>query len=353
MWQRVALFFLDRWTDCDMSGLVQEYKIGSFPLQSGQVLPDARLVYQTFGKLNAARDNAVLFPTWYSSKHEANSWLIGEGRALDPRECFIIVPNLFGNGYSSSPSNTGPSYDRSRFPRVTIYDNVMAQLQLVEGLFKISQLALYIGRSMGAMAAFHWAALFPQKLRGALMLTGASRCAPHNYVFLASLKAALTADNSWQDGEYLSPPLAGMAAFGRIYAAWIYSHDWYRRSHGGTDAAAIERFLQQNWDRTFLNRDANDLLSQIDTWQTGDISANSAFNGDHAVALAAISARCIVMPSQSDLYFRPEDSAREVAMMRNAELRVIASIHGHRAGTAASEPEDVAFVSSAIKELLQ
>lgn len=329
-----------------------EYRLGSFTLQSGAVLSDAKLVYQTYGRLNDARSNAVLFPTWYSSKHEANAWLIGEGRALDPADWFIIVPNLFGNGYSSSPSNMPAPHARTRFPHVTVLDNVMAQRRLVEERFGIEELALYLGRSMGAMAAFHWAALFPDSLRAAMMLTGASRCSAHNYAFLASLKAALTADCTWQDGEYETPPLRGMAAFGRIYAAWIYSQEWYRRGHGGSNPEDVENFLTENWNRTFLDRDANDLLAQIETWQHGDVSRNDRFNGDHAAALGAITARSILMPSASDLYFPPEDNANEAKLMPNAELRVIPSCHGHRAGTAASCPEDIAFVSTAIRELL-
>lgn len=332
---------------------VREHMLGDFVLQSGQVLPDARLVYQTFGKLNTLRDNAVLFPTWYSSKHPANGWLIGKGRALDPEKWFVIVPNLFGNGLSSSPSNASAGAGKAQFPHVSVLDNVVAQRALVTEVFGISRLALYLGRSMGAMAAFHWAALYSDSLRAALMLTGASRCSPHNHVFLAGLKAALTADSAWADGEYSAPPRRGLAAFGRVYAGWIYSQDWYRRGGHDPDATGgVEAFLEQNWDQAFLDRDANDLLAQIETWQRADVSANASFNGDMAAALGAITARCILMPSQTDLYFPPEDNQQEVALMRNAELRVIPSNHGHRAGTAASPAEDVAFVSRAIAELL-
>ncbi|NTJ11798.1 alpha/beta fold hydrolase [Rhizobium lusitanum] len=337
-----------------MTGAVYSYNLGQLALQSGVMLPSAQLVYQTFGRLNEAKDNAVLFPTWYSSKHESNVWLIGEGKALDPRQWFIIVPNLFSNGYSSSPSNTPAPLDRMRFPLVTVYDNVQAQMRLVREHLGVDRLALIVGRSMGAMAAFHWAALFPDAVRCALMLTGASRCSPHNYVFLAGLKAALTADGQWQGGEYDDQPLKGLAAFGRVYAGWMYSQDWYRLGKYSTSGqVGIEDYLVEQWDRAFVNRDANDLLAQLSTWQNGDVSANAVFDGDHVAALKAITARCIVMPSRTDLYFPPGDNAAEVELMGNAELRVIDSCHGHRAGTAVSEPEDIAFVSRAIGDLLQ
>ena len=82
------------------------FEVGDFRLQKGGVLKKARLAYKTWGTLSPAKDNAILFPTWFSSTHRNNSWLIGEGRALDPRRWFIVSPNLLGNGLSSSPSNT-------------------------------------------------------------------------------------------------------------------------------------------------------------------------------------------------------------------------------------------------------
>lgn len=329
------------------------FEVANFRLQQGDVLACARLAYKTYGTLNATRSNAILFPTWYSSQHPQNDWLIGENKALDPRKWFIVVPNLLGNGLSSSPSNIPAPHDRARFPMTTMYDNVLLQRRLLCEYFGIDRLVLAIGRSMGAMNSFQWACLFPDSVERLLVLTGAGRTSPHNYIFLAGLKAALTTDAAWAGGDYRSPPLAGLKAFGRVYAGWIYSQAWYREHlyrHEGT--ATLEDFLAERWDTAFLQRDANDLLAQIDTWQRGDISANPQFGGDFDGALGAISARAIVMPSRTDLYFTPEDSAYEVSRMKNAELRVIPSNYGHRAASPKSPPEDVAFVTKAIRDLL-
>ena len=81
------------------------FELGDVPLQSGQVLRAGRLAYAAFGRLNAARDNAVLFPTFYTGTHRDNAPLVARGRALDPERWFVVVPNLIGNGVSSSPSN--------------------------------------------------------------------------------------------------------------------------------------------------------------------------------------------------------------------------------------------------------
>ncbi len=82
------------------------YKLGDFELQSGYTLPDAKLSYETHGELNQARDNVIVYPTWYGGRHPENAAFIGEGKALDPTKYFIVVPDMFGNGLSSSPSNT-------------------------------------------------------------------------------------------------------------------------------------------------------------------------------------------------------------------------------------------------------
>jgi homoserine O-acetyltransferase/O-succinyltransferase len=325
-----------------------------FALQRGGRLPSVQIVYQTYGALNADKSNAVLFPTWYSSQHKQNEWLIGPDKALDPRRWFIVAPNMLGNGLSSSPSNTPAPFDRARFPAATVYDNVMLQRVLLRERFGIERLKLVLGRSMGAMQAFHWGCLFPEAVQNLLAISGAARASPHNYVFLAGVKAALTADPAWRGGDYDTPPVEGIKAFGRVYAGWIYSQAWYRqhlyrRECDGT----LEEFLAAKWDGNFLRRDANDLLCQLDAWQHGDLSDNPVYRGDFDRALGAITARSIVMPGRTDLYFPPEDSAYEVARMPRAELRVIESVWGHRSGSPNSDPADIAFIDNAIRDLLE
>ena len=123
---------------CHSDGWVsQDYEVfdlGDVTLQHGATLRDAKLAYKTYGQLNADKNNAIVYPTWYSGRHWDNEWLIGEGMALDPAKYFIIVPNMLGNGLSSSPSNTPPPYDAARFPDVTFYDQVEQQHKLVTSL---------------------------------------------------------------------------------------------------------------------------------------------------------------------------------------------------------------------------
>jgi homoserine O-acetyltransferase len=114
----------------------------------------------------------------------------------------------------------------------------------------------------------------------------------------------------------------------------------------------IREYLEKRWDNNFFRSDANDLLAMLSTWQVTDISDNDRFRGDWPAALAAIRCPAIVMPSRTDLYFPPEDSAAAVQHMPKAELRVIESQWGHRAGSPNSDPRDIAFIDQAIRDLL-
>ena len=84
----------------------------------GKPIPECMPWYRVWGKLNQDKTNAIVYPTWYSGKHTDNDWLIGPGKGLDPSKYFIIVPNMFGNGLSSSPSNTPPPGNAAHFPQV-------------------------------------------------------------------------------------------------------------------------------------------------------------------------------------------------------------------------------------------
>jgi homoserine O-acetyltransferase len=118
------------------------YALGEVRLQSGETLRNARLAYATYGTLNAAGDNVVLLPTFYTGTHLRNEPLFGPGRAIDPARHFIVSINLFGNGLSSSPSNSAAPQDGPRFPHVTLFDNVVCQHRLLTEHLGVRRLAL-------------------------------------------------------------------------------------------------------------------------------------------------------------------------------------------------------------------
>jgi len=328
------------------------FELGDFVLQRGATLRGATLAYKTHGSLNEEKSNAVVYPTRFGGQHSDNEWLIGEDMALDPDKYFVIVPNMLGNGLSSSPSNTPPPYGSARFPRVTVQDNVAAQHRLVTERFGIERLALVVGYSMGAQQAFQWSASYPGMVERLLPFCGSARTSTHNYVFLEGVKAALTADADFAGGWYGEPPTTGLRAFGRVYAGWALSQAFYRQGvyleHG---YSSLEDYLISFWEGNYVGKDANDLLAMLWAWQNADIGTTPGFDGDLEAALGAIEARAIVMPSETDLYFTPEDSEHEAGHMPNAELRPIPSIWGHFAGSGRN-PEDVRFIDDALKELL-
>lgn len=330
----------------------QSYSLGTFALQSGVNLPDARLVYKTYGKLNRAADNVVLLPTFYTGSHMRNEGFFGAGRAIDPARHFIVSINLFGNGLSSSPSNTQAPFNAVNFPAITLFDNVKAQHQLLTEVLGINRVALVAGWSMAGCQAFQWAAQYPEMVDAILPFCASAKTAEHNIVFLSGLKAALQADAEYNDGKYLAPPLKGLKAFGRIYAGWAFSQTFYREQMYKLKGFDSAEDLMLDWEQDHLNWDANDLLCKLRTWQQADISNQPAYEGDFSAALKAIKAKAIIIVCDNDLYFRSEDNVIEVQQMDRAELRIYQSPWGHCVASPGNDPEFGKFLDQSISELL-
>ncbi|CAL74598.1 Putative homoserine O-acetyltransferase [Bradyrhizobium sp. ORS 278] len=337
------------------AGDYQIFDAGDVLLQSGVTFRSLRLAYKTYGTLNAAKDNVILYPTSFGAQHVDTEWLIGPDGILDSDRYFIIIPNLFGNGLSSSPSNT--PIGETPFPAISYHDAIAVQRRLLEAQFSIEKLALVYGWSMGGMQAYHWAALHPDMVERAAVVCGSARCSPYNHLFLDAVKAALIADPAFRNGRFVDKPVAGLRAMGRIYAGWAMSYEFYRdevwREQG---FASQEDYLAATWDTAFAHRDANNLLTQIAIWQGGDIGNCAAFGGDLDRALAAIKAHMLLMPGQTDRYFDWRDNERELPKLinaRSAALRPIPSVHGHRAGNPVRIPADRDFIKANVSTLLQ
>ena len=329
------------------------FEAGDVVLQSGRTFPSMRIVYRTFGELNADRSNAIVYPTSFSAQHTDTQWLVREGGILDPTRYFIIIPDLFGNGLSSSPSNTAWPLTGDRYPQVTYHDAVRVQQRLLAEVFGIETVRLVYGWSMGGMQAYHWGSVFGERVERIAVVCGSARCAPHNSVFLDAVRAALTADPAWRDGVFHERPVRGFRAMARLYATMAMSQDFYRdEGWRGIGFSSLEDFLVRSWEANFSRRDPSDLLAQVWTWQHGDISDCPRFQGDLPAALQSISARVLLMPGDHDLYFTVEDNRREMAHLRRAQLRPIPSVWGHRAGNPVQSPADAAFIREAVRDLL-
>ena len=177
-----------------------EFVIQNFKTESGTVLPEARIVYGTYGKLNAKGDNAILLPSHYMAEMHGYGWLIGPGKALDPNKLFLVTSELFGNGRSSSPSNTPEPFHGPRFPVTTIRDNVAAVHRMLTEQLHVQHLRAVIGFSMGAQQAFQWAVSYPGYLDGIVATSGTAKTYGHGIVRLEGQIAALTADAAFEGG---------------------------------------------------------------------------------------------------------------------------------------------------------
>lgn len=331
------------------------FEAGSVTLQSGSILPNARLSWKTYGTLSPARDNVIVYPTSYGAQHPDLEWLIGPDSVLDPTRWFIVIPDMFANGLSSSPSDT------SDYPTlVTVHDNVQVQRSALRTLFGIDRVACVYGWSMGALQAYHWAALFPEAVERIVVNCGVARTAIHNQVFLRGLMATLeSAPQHIGNGRFSAEPRAAKRAFGRIYAGWALSQDFYRAglhlASGPTPnlgAPDLDTFLRTDWEERFGARPAANMYAQLMTWDAADISANALYDGDLERALRAIRAKVLLMPGATDLYFRTADNEAELPFLAQAALKPIPSIWGHRAGNPVSNPADARFIKDAVRDWL-
>ena len=335
-----------------MSGYV--FEAGDVNLEGGSVLPGAKLGYRTYGQLTPARDNVVLNPTWYAGVGHENEWLFGPGRALDTDRYFVVVPEMLGNGVSSSPSNHPTLRSWEEFPRISIRDNVRLQSRLLEEVFGVRRLRLAIGWSMGAQQVFEWGALFPEQVRAIVAMCGSAKTSAHNWVFLEGVKAALTCGTGAPiaRGDH-NKRRAALKAVGRVYAGWALSQAFYRQQRWrDLNFASLEEFIVGFWEGLFASKDVDDLMVMLLTWQSADVSSNPAYRGDLKTALASIRARTVIVPSTTDLYFTAEDSAIEAALIPDCEFRPLSSIYGHAAGVGLN-PVDTQFIDEVIAEVLR
>jgi homoserine O-acetyltransferase len=316
-------------------------------------LRDLKIAYKTFGTLSANKDNAILFPSWYSgtSKILEQAYL-GEGRALDPKKYFIILANQIGNGLSSSPQNTPAPFNASRFPHIDIEDDVRAQHKLVTEKFGISKLQLVLGGSMGAQQTYEWAVRFPDVVERAAPIAGTARATAHNRLLVETFMDAITSDPHWDGGWYRdrSEVHRGLRRHARIFAASgftpkLYNEEGWR----GLGFTTPEDFLVGFVEGYFAPMDPNNLLLMLSKWRNGDVSRSTG--GDLKTALSNIKSKVSVIAIKEDCFFPLEDIKAEQELIPGSELKVISSAGGHLA-LFGFDPGYNAAIDSHLNELL-
>ncbi|KAI7240771.1 homoserine O-acetyltransferase [Hortaea werneckii] len=353
-----------------MSHLYQTYPLGDFALKTGSQIPQAHIAFKTFGD---PTNPAIIYPTWYSGLIADNEWLIGETKTLDPTRYFIVIPALFGNGESASPSNRP---DLKPFPDVLFYDNVRAQHELVTKHLSIGHVRAVLGWSMGAGQTYQWATQYPDFMDLVVPFCGSARTSLHNRVFLEGVKSAVLAGKQaisagvcrgesvkghyrgWSEEERS----VGLKALGRVYAGWGFSQAFYRERLYETVLGFkdLEDFMVNFWEAWALSKGKwlsypENMLVMLHTWQAGDCSDQEPYQGDFAAAMKGIKAKALVLPCKTDLYFPPEDSEIEVKHMRDGigELKVFPSIWGHWAGGPGQSAEDVKWLDERLHDFFE
>jgi homoserine O-acetyltransferase len=331
-----------------------------FTFKNGQTIPGFTLRYETYGTLNATRDNAVLICHALSGDHHCAGWhstddrkpgwwnnLIGPGKAVDTRRFFVICPNVLGGcqgstGPSSPNPETGQPYGSS-FPLVTIRDMVHAQKPLLDQL-GVAELHAVIGGSMGGMTALLFAIEFPQLVRRVLAMATTSRESAQAIAFNEVGRQAIMQDPAWNQGHYPldGGPRVGLA-IARMMAHITYLSDasldrkFGRRvtpasaASGTFDARfEVESYLRYQ-GQSFINRfDANSYLYITRALDQFDLA--HAY-GSLEQAFAPVQAETLAVGFTSDWLFPPEQNrAIALALLRagkRASYAELATDLGH------------------------
>lgn len=317
------------------------FVLDTFTFEDGTTLPGTVVSYGTYGRLNARKDNVILLPSSYMADHHDNDWLIGPGLALDTTRYFLVATELFGNGHSSSPSNTPEPHHGPRFPRATIRDNVEAVHRLLLDSLHVTHLAAVVGFSMGAEQAFQWAVSYPGFSDRIVALAGTARSWPHGRMRLEAEIAAIEGDTAFHGGDYQAPPRQGIHLFGLIWAGWLTSQQWWHdelwKGPSWPPGDSYESVAGYFADSLFSALDANNLILQAETWRQHDVGATPIFGGSIERALGSIRARVLYMPVQTDLYFPVSDARAEARLIPRVDLVPIPSLWGHVAGGGGDE----------------
>jgi len=310
----------------------QYFELSEFAFYDGSILPQVKIAYRI---LNPHNSRIAVVHTCFRGRIDS-TWTAANG-ALKGHKVVVIA--LFGNGESSSPSNT------PKFPKILDYqDCIKAQHELLTKELGIDRVDVMLGFSMGGQITYHFCATHPTFAKNAVIICSSAKTSQHNYQFLEGPKAAL---------ENAVSPERGVRAFGKAYSAWLTSAEWFDKElykQLGHDSLAA-------WDEAATGSGYNgwtgdDLLVMLGMWQRGDISrCVPSANGDLKKALMSIEARVLLMPCLTDQYFRPYVNEKEVKSLQHGKCEVVPSIWGHIAGGGAN-PTDVEWMEKKIGELL-
>ena len=331
-------------------------------LKSGETLDGYDLVYETYGRLNATKTNAVLIchalsgnhhvAGKYSEQDKNPGWwdnLIGPNKPLDTNRFFVIgVNNLAGCHGSSGPSSINPKTQipfGANFPVVTVEDWVNAQARLMDQL-GITELAAVVGGSLGGMQALQWTIAYPDRIKHALVIASAPNLTAQNMAFNEVARQAIITDPEFYGGDYYAHdvvPRRGLR-IARMLGHITYLSDdamgekFGRKMKGDIKYSfdvefEMESYLRYQGDKFAGEFDANTYLRMTRALDYYDPAL--PFAGDLSAALKNVTAQFLVVSFTSDWRFSPERSKEIVKALLDNELTVsyaeVTADHGHDA----------------------
>ena len=315
--------------------------VGDIELESGEVLPNVTIAYQSWGTLNAARDNAILVNHAMTGWSDVPSWwpqMVGPGLPLDTEKYFIICPNVIGGCQGSTgPSSIAPDGKRwgSRFPALTIRDMVAGEVAFTKAI-GIAKYRLAVGPSLGGMRALEWALTHPDKV-AAICTIGSSAVATGDQIGTAAIQVrAIKRDPHFYGGDYYEKehgPIEGMGIARRI-AHLTYRTDTemdvrFGRDLQGDDTGryAVESYLDHQAGKLAKRFDANTYICLTEAMNSHDVGRD---RGGVVAALESITIPIVVVSIDTDRLFPPR-LQREMAELapKAAPLVTISSDFGH------------------------
>lgn len=314
--------------------------IGDLPLENGQTIRDCKIAYRTYGQLNAARSNAVLFPTWFSGTTKDLDALIGPGKLLDSPSSYIITVGAIGDGESSSASNS-KLQPRMQFPQFSIRDMVESQHRLLTQVLHINHLRAVMGISMGGMQTFQWLTAYPDFMDRAIPIVGSTKLTSYDLLLWNSEAHAIETDPEWQQGNYQTVP-NGMKVAAEIHALALSTPDNWVTNTTPQQFPAAFAALDKDAGHTF---DTNDWLRQLQAMIGHDIF--KPFGENPQKAAAAVKAKVLVIVSRQDHMVNPHP-ALDFAKLIHAQVLELQGPCGHIATgceTAKFAPAITAFLS--------
>jgi homoserine O-acetyltransferase len=322
-------------------GETQTFLAYDFEFETGAVLPELRVAYETYGTLNTARDNAILLVHGTSGNRHSFDAMIGPGKTFDTGKNFVITVDAIGGGDSSSPKD-GLGQD---FPRYTIRDMMRAQHALVTRGLELSTLRAVGGSSMGSFVSLEWGIHHPEMVRGLILLVPSPKAEANFQLIVDLMTSVIALDPQWEGGRYPHNPVEGLRLAGMLYYPWVVSAPYIERLRAKQLAKE-----QEESARSFAGWDANSLILRYAASRAHDVAA--PFGGDMSAALGQITAPTLILPSTSDRLLGLDGARRLRDAIKQASYAEIPSDLGHRAARAVPGTPEGEFIDAEIRAFL-